>query len=58
MTAEVKTLSHDTNIVGAATEFINASYRRLPIVNNGVLLGQVSRRDILRAARKLSKPRP
>jgi CBS domain-containing protein len=58
MTAEVKTLSHDTNIVGAATEFINTSYRRLPIVNNGVLLGQVSRRDILRAARKLSKPRP
>ena len=56
MTAKVKTLSHDTNIVGAATEFINSSVRRLPIVNDGVLLGQVSRRDILRAARKLGTP--
>ncbi|HOO09308.1 MAG TPA: CBS domain-containing protein [Cyclobacteriaceae bacterium] len=25
--------------------------RRMPVVDNGVLLGQISRRDILRAAR-------
>jgi CBS domain-containing protein len=55
MTARVKTLSHDTNIVGAATEFLNSSVRRLPIVHDDVLLGQVSRRDILRAAKKLWK---
>jgi CBS domain-containing protein len=54
MTADVKTISQDTNIVGAATEFINCSYRRLPIVHDGVLVGQVSRRDILRAARRIS----
>ncbi len=55
MTAKVKTLSHSTDIAGAATEFVNSNVRRLPIVNDGVLLGQVSRRDILRAARKLKK---
>jgi CBS domain-containing protein len=54
MTAQVKTIPDDTNIVGAATEFINTSYRRLPIVRDGVLLGQVSRRDILRAAKKIT----
>jgi CBS domain-containing protein len=54
MTAKVKTLSHDTNIVGAATEFLNSSVRRLPIVHDDVLLGQISRRDILRAAKKIS----
>lgn len=54
MTAEVKTISHDANIVGAATEFINSSVRRLPVVQDDVLIGQVSRRDILRAARKIA----
>jgi CBS domain-containing protein len=54
MTTKVKTLSADADIVGAATEFINSYVRRLPIVKDGVLLGQVSRRDILRAAKNIS----
>jgi CBS domain-containing protein len=54
MTAKVKTLSHDSDIVAAATEFINTPIRRLPIVQDGVLLGQISRRDILRAAKNIS----
>jgi CBS domain-containing protein len=54
MTAKVKTLPHHANIVSAATEFINSTVRRLPVVQDGVLLGQISRRDILRAAKKIS----
>ncbi len=54
MTREVKTLSPDSDIVAAANEFLNTPIRRMPVVENGVLLGQVSRRDILRAARDIS----
>lgn len=54
MTKKVKTLSHDSDIVAAATEFLNSPVRRLPVVKDGLLLGQVSRRDILRAAKNIS----
>lgn len=53
MTANVKTLSPNTNIVEAAIEFLNSPVRRFPVVENGVLLGQVSRRDILIAAQNI-----
>ncbi len=54
MTVNVKTLSSDSDVVAAANEFLNTPIRRLPIVENGVLLGQVSRRDILKAAKNIS----
>src|SRR5690606_6717680 len=50
MTREIKTLSPDSDIVSAANECLSTPVRRMPVVENGVLLGQVSRRDILRAA--------
>lgn len=54
MTEDVKTLSVHTNIVDAARNFINSSFRRFPIIdNNGRLVGQISRKDILKAARRL-----
>jgi CBS domain-containing protein len=54
MTLKVKTLSPESDVVEAANEFLNTAIRRLPIIENGVLLGQVSRRDILRAAKNIS----
>ncbi|HLT72023.1 MAG TPA: CBS domain-containing protein [Cyclobacteriaceae bacterium] len=53
MTRTVKTLSPDSDIVTAANEFLSTPVRRMPVVENGVLLGQVSRRDILRAAENI-----
>ena len=57
MTVNVQTLSPKTTIVEAAFEFLNSPIRRFPIVENGMLIGQVSRRHILRAAQdKLTAP--
>jgi len=55
MTVKVQTLSPKTNIVEAAIEFLNSPIRRFPIVENGMLIGQVSRRHILRAAQNMMK---
>ncbi len=54
MTEKVKTLSSSSDVVEAATEFLSTAIRRLPIVENGILIGQVSRRDILKASKNIS----
>jgi len=55
MTAKVKALSPNSNVVEAANEFLNSPIRRLPIVEDGKLIGQVSRRDILKASKNISQ---
>ncbi|NLR94121.1 MULTISPECIES: CBS domain-containing protein [Flammeovirga] len=50
MTKAVTTISSDKDVVEVAMIFENSSFRRYPIVKGGKLIGQVSRRDILRAA--------
>jgi CBS domain-containing protein len=53
MTVQVKTLSADSDVLSAANEFLGTPIRRLPIVDKGVLIGQISRRDMLRAAKNI-----
>ena len=53
MTPKVQSLSPGTNVVEAAIEFLNSPIRRFPVVENGILIGQVSRRHILRAAENI-----
>ena len=53
MTRDVKTISAASTIVDAADAFLNSPVRRIPILDNGILIGQVSRRDILRAAKDI-----
>lgn len=42
-------ISDDLDILQIADRFISTSLRRLPVVRNGKLLGQISRRDVLRS---------
>ncbi|MBS1978117.1 MAG: CBS domain-containing protein [Bacteroidetes bacterium] len=53
MSTNVKSFPPSTNVVEAAIEFLSSPIRRYAIVDNGVLIGQVSRREILRAARSI-----
>jgi len=41
------------NIFDAANKFLESKRRRFPIVENGKLVGQISQKDILKAALKL-----
>ena len=53
MTTAIRSVPPDLDIVSAANEFLIAPVRRFPVVDNEILIGQVSRRDILKAARKI-----
>jgi CBS domain-containing protein len=55
MTRQVLTLAPTSDVVEAANAFLNSPVRRLPIVDNGKLVGQVSRRDILKAAQEMAR---
>ncbi|PTX60136.1 CBS domain protein [Kordia periserrulae] len=53
MAKNVETIDGDMNIFDAADKFIQSKIRRFPIVENGRLVGQISQKDILKAAMKL-----
>lgn len=49
MTTEVETLDANADILTAANAFVSSAYRRFPVLENGRLVGQISRADALRA---------
>ena len=49
MSREVETVSPDDNLVEIAKRFIEGRFHRYPVLDNGRLVGQISRRDALRA---------
>ena len=54
MTQNVATVSVNANVADVADKFLKNSYRRFPVVDDhGKLMGQVSRRDILRALKDM-----
>ena len=53
MDVEAQTISPDTHLLSIAQLFLLTPYRRLPVLEDGVLVGQVSRRDVLKAAHSL-----
>ncbi len=53
MSTNVLSFPPTTNVVEAAIEFLNSPIRRYAVVKNGQLIGQISRRDILRAAQNI-----
>ncbi len=58
MDTEALTTGPNTDMLSIAQMFLNSPYRRLPILEHGKLVGQVSRRDLLEAAASLLRPKP
>lgn len=54
MTKDVDTIPHDISIFDAAGIFHKNNRRRLPVMKDGLLVGQLSRKDVVIAALKLS----
>ncbi|MGD8346122.1 MAG: CBS domain-containing protein [Lysobacterales bacterium] len=52
MTPNPDSVTPEQNILTIAEKFIQGSYRRYPVVDNGRLVGIISRRDVLRAVVK------
>jgi len=58
MSAEIESISPEESIITAAELFLNRKRRRLPVVDAaGLLVGQISRRDVLRAIDDFSRKR-
>ena len=49
MSKGVETVNMDMSIIDLAQVFIDTSYRRFPVTDENRLVGQISRRDVLRA---------
>ena len=49
MSTPVETLSPEDSIADAAQHFLDKRYHRYPVVHEGRLVGQISRRDVMRA---------
>ena len=54
MSAKVTTIDADTSILALAQLFIDSPFRRYPVMQNNRLVGQISRRDVLRALEAIS----
>lgn len=50
MTKNPQTVSVENDVLDVANAFLKTHFRRFPVINKGKLIGQVSRRDILKAA--------
>ena len=54
MSRDVKTVNAEMSIVDLAQQFAAKGYRRFPVTDKNRLVGQISRRDVLRALEVLS----
>ena len=55
MVKNVETIDGNLNIFDAANKFLSAKRRRFPIIEDGKLVGQISQKDILKAALNLKQ---
>ena len=54
MVRDVETIDGNLNIFDAANKFLEKKRRRFPILEDGKLVGQISQKDIMKAALKLN----
>ncbi len=55
MSPSVETVDADMSIVDLAEKFLNTKYRRFPVMTENRLVGQISRRDVLRALENIAQ---
>jgi CBS domain-containing protein len=53
MSRDLTIIAPDTDIYSIADRFLSDGLRRLPVVSQGELMGQVSRRDVLQAIQNM-----
>lgn len=58
MSKDVLTVAPDADLFRVADLFLKNSFRRLPVVEEGLLVGQISRRDVLARSRELWQAQP
>ena len=58
MSKEVTTVDPEADLFKIAEIFLKHQFRRLPVVQDGVLVGQVSRRDVLAGSKALWEESP
>ncbi len=54
MVKNVETIDGNVNIFDAANKFLQTKRRRFPILEDGKLVGQISQKDVMKAALKLN----
>lgn len=52
MTTRVDTVNFDADIIAISELFIEGKRRRMPVMRDGKLVGQISRKDVLRAVKE------
>lgn len=55
MTADIQTVNAEMSIIDLAQKFLDTRLRRFPVTDRNRLVGQISRRDVLRALQALAK---
>lgn len=55
MTSDIETVNAEMSIIDLAQRFLDSGYRRYPVIKNNRLIGQISRRDVLRALDQIAR---
>ncbi|MNY37082.1 inosine 5'-monophosphate dehydrogenase [compost metagenome] len=55
MTTEVETISPEADIIEVSERFLRGRRRRMPVVEDDRLIGQISRSDVLRAVKEFAQ---